>query len=693
MFVKSRFVGLVACIASILFSPQIEAQEIYTEQWDSNGADPVSISHSVSGDTIDGPTVILDFALEIVNNTTEVLYDAEITIAPMGPLNRPLGPILDESAVYIGDIPDSGTISVGYTIESPNVMPEEAMSNLPVFWEIIYTDQTYQPQMIVVRGEAPLSEPEVTAEAASPAVSSLSGSAVAQEWVARYDGPANSLDRAYAIAIDTSGNVYVTGYSYGSGNSPDYATIKYDTSGNELWAARYNGPGDYYDYALAIAVDTSGNVYVTGRSYGSGTNYDYATIKYDTDGNEEWAARYNGPSNLWDSAYAIAVDTSGNVYVTGVSYGSGTGSDCATIKYDTNGNQLWAARYNGLANFSDGARAIAVDTSGNVYVTGFSHGSGTYNDYATVKYDTNGNQLWVVRYDGPANSADFANAIAVDTSGNVYVTGWSFGSGTNYDYATIKYDTNGNHLWAARYDGPANFADGANAIAVDASGNVYVTGQSYGSGTYGTYEDYATIKYDTNGSQLWAARYNGPGNWHDSAYAIAVDTSGNVYVTGHSRGIGTYVDYATVKYDTNGNQLWAARYNGPGNADGANAIAVDTSGNVYVTGLSQGIGTHVDYATIKYSPLEDPAEAIEALVDVVVSLNLQQGISNSLDAKLGAALNALDDVNAGNDVAAINTLEAFINAVEAQRGGWISEADADALIAAAQVIIDVLSGL
>jgi len=186
-------------------------------------------------------------------------------------------------------------------------------------------------------------------------------------------------------------------------------------------------------------VDGSGNVYVTGWSGGSGTADDYATIKYLPNGDTAWVRRYNGPVNGVDTAYAIAVDGSGNVYVTGSSGGSGTADDYATIKYLPNGDTAWVRRYNGPANNFDAAYAIAVDGSGNVYVTGWSGGSGTADDYATIKYLPNGDTAWVRRYNGPANNFDAALAIAVDGSGNVYVTGWSGGSGTGKDYATIKY--------------------------------------------------------------------------------------------------------------------------------------------------------------------------------------------------------------------------------------------------------------
>jgi len=419
-----------------------------------------------------------------------------------------------------------------------------------------------------------------------------------EQWVARYNGPRNSYDGANALAVDNSGNVYVTGYSYDSESGYDCATVKYNSNGKEQWVARYNGPTNSYNEAYALAVDNFGNVYVTGSSVGSGTDVDYATIKYNSQGKEQWVARYNGPGNFTDYAEALAVDNSGNVYVTGISYGSETDDDYATVKYNSQGEEQWVARYNGFGN-SDRACALAVDDSGNVYVNGSSVGSGTGVDYATIKYNSQGEEQWVARYNGPGNSDDVAYALAVDNSGNVYVTGYSYGSGTSYDYATIKYNSQGKEQWVARYNGPGNSGDVAYALAVDNSGNVYVTGRSYGSGTG---DDYATIKYNSNGKEQWVARYNGPGNSEDKVQALAVDNSGNVYVTGRSYGSGTGDDYATIKYNSQGEEQWVARYNGPGNSeDKVQALAVDNSGNVYVTGYSVGSGTSYDYATVKYN--------------------------------------------------------------------------------------------
>src|SRR3972149_1953109 len=221
--------------------------------------------------------------------------------------------------------------------------------------------------------------------------------------------------------------IFLLSYTQAIGQSVDAA-----------WVRRYNGPGNGYDEAYAIAVDGSGSVYVTGRSVGSGTCYDYATIKYYPNGDTAWVRRYNGPANGADLAFTIAVDDSGCVYVTGWSSGSGNGYDYATIKYHSSGDTAWVRRYDGGENGPDYARAIAVDDSGNVYVTGWSW-NGTSDDYATIKYYSTGDTAWGRRYNGPGNGFDEARAIAVDGSGSVYVTGLSSGSGASYEYATIKY--------------------------------------------------------------------------------------------------------------------------------------------------------------------------------------------------------------------------------------------------------------
>jgi len=414
---------------------------------------------------------------------------------------------------------------------------------------------------------------------------------VTQEWVQIYNGPGNNDDRAISLAVDNSGNIYVTGTSGG-----DYATIKYNSSGVQLWIKRYDVG---WDNASSLAIDDSGNVYVTGTSGG-----DYATIKYNSSGVQLWIERYNGPGNGSDYAHSLEVDNSGNVYVTGTSGGA-----YATIKYNSLGVQQWIQRYHG-----GNATSLGVDNSGNVYVTGSTYDSLEISYYTTIKYNSSGIQQWIHSYISGGFDI-FAPSLAVDNYGNVYITGYEVGIGTSSDYVTIKYKSSGIQQWVQRYNGEGNGGDIASTITVDNSENIYVTGGSDG---IGTGSDYATIKYNSLGVRQWVQRYNGPGNIADYPKSLAVDGYGNVYVTGGSTGSGIDDDYATIKYNSSGVQLWVQIFNGPGNSyDNASSLTVDGSGNVYVTG-STGSGTGSDYATIKYSQTDGitaPSNLIAQSVD------------------------------------------------------------------------------
>ncbi|HEY0029562.1 MAG TPA: SBBP repeat-containing protein, partial [Bacteroidia bacterium] len=372
----------------------------------------------------------------------------------------------------------------------------------------------------------------------------------AQLWRSEYNGPGNSLDEAHTITVDASGNVYVTGWSNGgAGTGYDYATVKYNSTGVQQWASRYTNVAGGTDEAWDVGVDNAGNVFVTGTSDGSGTNSAAATVRYNSAGVQQYANRFEGTGGGIDAGYAIYVDAvTGNAYVTGYTFESTAADfDYITIRYNLAGVQQWATKYNSPDANYDEARAITVDASGNVYVTGYTQTLVLTNfDYGTVKYNSSGVQQWGMRYNGTGDDYDRANAIALDGSGNVFVTGKSVGAGAAAeDIFTIKYNNAGATQWTARYNGPSNGYDEGKALAVDASGSVYITGYSY---TTGANNDFTTIKYDGAGTQQWITKYNGTGNNADQAAAIAVDAIGNVFITGLSKGSGSNEDYETIKY-------------------------------------------------------------------------------------------------------------------------------------------------
>ena len=427
---------------------------------------------------------------------------------------------------------------------------------------------------------------------------------VTQQWVQRYNGPGYSSDGGSVLKVDNAGNVYILGTT-SDGPTTDFITIKYNSSGLMQWLQIYNGTGNNVDRGSAIAIDQEGNVYVTGFSTGAGSRYDYATIKYDSLGIMKWVQRFNGPTSMDDMPAAIAIDNSGNIYITGWCSAGALFDDYATLKYNSEGVLQWIQKYNGTGSNQDQARSIAIDIWGNVYVTGSSYGITSGYDYATVKYNPLGDSLWVRRYNGQVGGADGASLISIDPQGNIIVAGNSEGSNlldTNSDFVTIKYNSAGVQQWVQRYTGPSNRYDDVNALDVDVLGNVYITGLSKG---FVTSWDYATVKYSSSGVRQWVQRYAGFNQGGaDVARSISVDDAGNVYVTGLSAGdiFPNEYDYATLKYNSTGVVQWIQRYNGPSNRnDQAYSLALDLIGNVYVTGESYDNGTGMDIVTIKYS--------------------------------------------------------------------------------------------
>jgi hypothetical protein len=428
-------------------------------------------------------------------------------------------------------------------------------------------------------------------------------SAVKDQWVRRYNGPANGDDQTHALVVDVNGNVIVTGYS-NNGTNDDIYTAKYAAlNGALVWEKRYDGAKGY-DYAIGLAVDHSGNVFMSGYSF-NGSQDVFYTAKYAAaDGALLWS-KFNAVPFTAAHPSALMVDAEGNAVVTGT-LDNGRSIDYYTIKLaaDT-GELIWEKRYSfpdPENRGDDYATAVAVDGAGNVVVTGTS-----IVDLFTIKYAAaNGALLWEKR--GPIGRA---TDVAVDESGDVLVTGASQDGNGYDDFYTAKYAAvDGALLWEKRYNGPAGQDDVAQAVSVDRNGDVVVTGYSYnGDPLFTGNADFYTAKYaGADGVLLWEKRYNGPARRDDQATGLGVDGSGNVLVTGTSQ-----ADYYTAKYAAaDGMLLWEKRYNGPANGNEfvpSRNLAVGPNGMVAISGYSDGVfsaRTTSDYATVVYQEILPP---------------------------------------------------------------------------------------
>jgi uncharacterized delta-60 repeat protein len=349
------------------------------------------------------------------------------------------------------------------------------------------------------------------------------------------------------------------------------------------------------DYAYGVATDSSGNVYVTGGTNGgldgntNAGNTDLFVVKYSSSGTKQWTNQLGSSSR--DSANGVATDSSGNIYVTGTTYWELDGNtsagkaDLFVVKYDSSGTWQWT-KQNGTDRY-DEARGVATDSSGNVYVTGYTEGGLDGNtsvgkaDLFVVKYNSSGTKQWTKQL-GTWDS-DFANGVATDSSGNVYVTGSTYRnldgntSAGNADLFVVKYNSSGTKQWTKQLGSSSR--DYANGIVTDSSGSVYVSGTTYGGldgNTSAGNADLFVVKYNSSGTKQWTKQLGTSST--DTANGVATDSSGNVYVAG-----GTYGgldgntsagdnDLFVVKYNSSGTKQWTKQL-GTSSTDSANGIA------------------------------------------------------------------------------------------------------------------------
>lgn len=382
-------------------------------------------------------------------------------------------------------------------------------------------------------------------------------------------------DGAFSVAVDESGNVYVVGNT--DGTLPSQASAgaggtfvrKYDGAGKELWTRQFGVAGAAGGGAQGVAVDATGSVYVVGDTTGalpgqsSAGAGDAFLRKYDASGTELWTRQFG--SNQDDGGSSMAIDGNGNVYVAGYTKGAlpeqtsvGSG-DAFLRKYDGSGKVLWTRQFG--SNMDDNASSVAVDGSGNVYVAGSTAGAlphqiGAANRDAFVrKYDPSGTELWTNQFG--SGEYDGASSVAVDRNGDVYVAGTVGGtlpgqtSSGGRDPFVRKYDASGSALWMRQFGSVTH--DSASAVTVDAGGNVYVAGTTYGvlpgQGTAGNIDAFV-VKFDGSG-KVQKTRQFGTDNM-DGAASACLDDRGNIYVVGSTYGTLPNQGDSPKKADPNG---------------------------------------------------------------------------------------------------------------------------------------------
>jgi len=385
--------------------------------------------------------------------------------------------------------------------------------------------------------------------------------------------------------VDSSDNIYVTGYTGGGldnntlSGGEDIFLVKYNSSGVKQWTKQHKRIISHFGKGTSMTMDNSSNVYMTGSTssvFDNNThfgNYDIFLVKYNSSGTKQWTKQLGTSCN--DSGNGVAVDSSGNIYVTGYSHcstglegnSSPGGKDIFLAKYNDNGTKQWIKQY-GNSSDQEGM-AVTVDSSNNIYVTGYTYGdldgntnsAGNGSDIFLSKYYDNGNKQWTKQLGTSGN--DYGYGVTVDSSNNVYLTGSTQGglhentNSGNSDIFLVKYNSSGTKQWTKQLGTSSN--DSGQSVAVDLSNNIYVTGATQGGfdGNDNTlYSDIFLVKYNSSGTKQWTKQLGSTS--HDGGNGVAVDLSNNIYVTGGTQGgldgnnnLGGY-DIFLVKYNSDG---------------------------------------------------------------------------------------------------------------------------------------------
>ena len=341
------------------------------------------------------------------------------------------------------------------------------------------------------------------------------------------------------VAGFTNGNLSATKIGYS-----DAVLAKYDANGSLQWTKQF---GSNSENVVDCAIDKQGNLYMVGSAYvedSLNARSDALLIKFDNEGEVIWNRQI--AFNRYNDGLAVGVDILGNILISGSStpdLNAGV-SDAFIAMYDAGGNQKWSGQ---LATPShEFATGVSSDDSGNVYITGWTsgslagqnHGSG---DAFVSKFSLTGDLLWIRQFG--TDNLDIAEDVVADGAGNVYVTGDTGGSlaapikGVSYfrgDAFVAKYDTLGNSVWTKQLG--SDKRDIPSSISLDTSGNIYVAGfteGAFGKASYGDFDAFA-MKLDNSGAPLWIQNIGS--NLDDKGFGMEIDGHGGIYITGDTTG-------------------------------------------------------------------------------------------------------------------------------------------------------------
>jgi uncharacterized delta-60 repeat protein len=369
-------------------------------------------------------------------------------------------------------------------------------------------------------------------------------------WVKKYNGSDNGNDEATDIKVDAGGNVYVTGFIKDSLTDFDIITFKMNPSGNFIWMSQYNNNTvNNEDKGFKLEIDGSGNVYVLGNTDSNPlflVNEDILLVKYSSSGVQQWVKQYNGVANLEDDPSDLCYLPSGKIVLTG-STNNSANDDIVTIAYNTSGTQIWLKTFVGIGGGKDEPAEIEFDNNENLYISGKTS-NGLNNDGVLIKYNSSGTQLWSSIYDNSAWN-DKGTCLDISANGTVYFSGITESPLTSNIFIR-SISSSGGINWTQIIDGGAQLRDEVSDLKVDNNGDIVLVGRTEANGTNGPHWNYLLLKYSSAGILWWNKIYDNGINGDDEINVCEIDATNNIYVSGQSVSTSGQKDIVTIKYDS-----------------------------------------------------------------------------------------------------------------------------------------------
>jgi uncharacterized delta-60 repeat protein len=449
---------------------------------------------------------------------------------------------------------------------------------------------------------------------------------VRQNWTAHYRNPDGGNDTNPRIIVDNAGRAILLGASEGRETGFDFVTAAYNSLGVPLWVTRFNSGSNRNDFPVDLAVDAFGGVCVAGTTRGDDAHPHFSTVKYGSNGDMQWFRSYARSPDSNDELKGVATDAAGRVFVTGLS-----NDDGATLRYGTDGEEEWSTVFDG-GSF-ERPQSIAVDDGGNVYV-GIWEEDFSNADLWVVKYDSSGHELWRTNYDSGGN--DRLVSLKLDGAGNVYIAGQIPGNGEDdaSDLVVARLAPDGRFQWVTRYSGVQHSRETPLELAVDASGNSWVVFlfDIPGSGT--AVQHFGVVNFSPTGERRWLATLRTPEL--STIYDLKPDANGSVYITGLAYRSSSSADMATTKFDARGTRLWTVFYDDAGGSrDYGASLALGADGRLVVAGVTGLDDQETDIVLVCYEQLDSPGAP--AITSAPSSVRTSPGATVRFEVEAGGA--------------------------------------------------------